>query len=128
MRIVFITGSRDIRFAFTVRGAILRAMDGADAVYHGACRTGVDALAAALAHYELEIETHGMPARWKREGERSAGPRRNERMAKRAAAFIADGHDVVCCAFPWRESKGTRGCIELMRAHGVPTTVFGEEA
>ncbi len=123
MRIVFITGTRESRVTYPMRDAMLIAMAGAEVVYHGACKTGIDAFAASLALYELEVETIGIPARWRHEGDRAAGPRRNARMAERAAKLHAQGNEVICHAFPWRESKGTRGCIDVMRANGVPVVV-----
>lgn len=123
MHVVFITGTRENRVAFMMRDAIWAAMVSADRVYHGACKTGVDALAASIALYDLEVEVTAIPARGKRDGWPKAGPMRNARLAERAAKYIADGHAVVCHAFPWGRSPGTRGCIEEMRKRGVPVIV-----
>lgn len=81
---------------------------------HGACPTGVDA--------QVEIEAPGFetatterhPADWKTHG-RAAGPIRNREMVELGAD--------ICLAFPMGASRGTRGCIALAQAAGIPTTV-----
>lgn len=119
MRVVVITGSRDWRDA----GAIYKAVQGADLVMHGGAR-GADGLAEAAAEY-LQIDTLVMRAKWSGKG-KSAGPERNERMARKARELIDAGHEVQCFAFPGPRSVGTWDCVRRMRTHGIRTTVYGE--
>jgi hypothetical protein len=55
------------------------------------------------------------PADWKRHG-RAAGPIRN-------AEMVALGAD-VCLALPIGLSPGTRGCIDLAEAAGIPVRCY----
>lgn len=57
----------------------------------------------------LPVEVH--PADWRSHG-RKAGPIRNAEMVRRGA--------VVCLAFPVGNSPGTRGCMAMARAAGIP--------
>ena len=112
-----VCGSRDETDAVWVRRAIgqeiyeLTAARGDDrpvCIVHGACKTGVDAIAASLAddHYE-DHELH--PADWDKHG-RAAGPIRNEEMAasKPEAAIVFPG------------GAGTRDMMLRLFAHGIP--------
>lgn len=82
-------------------------------VVHGAAR-GADRFAARIARaWGMVVEPH--PADWKTHG-RAAGHRRNAHM-------VALGAD-VCIAFPLGASRGTRGCMALAEAAGIPVLEF----
>ena len=74
---------------------------------------GADALGERYAK-EKGYSIKRFPAEWERYG-RSAGPRRNEAMAKYADALLAywDG-----------ESRGTKNMIELAKANGLKVGVY----
>lgn len=92
---------------------VIGSNDGWMVLVHGACPTGVDALVNGMYPADFAtVEQH--PADWKAHG-RAAGPLRNREM-------VAAGAD-VCLAFPMGASRGTRGCIALAQAAGIPTTV-----
>lgn len=80
--------------------------------------SGVDTLGERFANaygYKLKI----FPADWSTYG-RSAGPIRNEQMARYAAA--ADRGLLV--AFPVGESRGTRNMIKFARQYGLEVEVI----
>ena len=84
-------------------------------VVHGAAR-GADSHADhAAMNWGWTPERH--PADWDRYG-KSAGHRRNAHM-------ISLGAD-VCLAFPLGESVGTRGCMQLAEAAGIPVVNLGD--
>lgn len=109
---ILITGSRHWSDRDTIEVAVYWASlhaNGRVVVVHGAAR-GADTLAAdAARRLGLDVEAH--PADWQRFG-RSAGHRRN-------AEMVAAGAD-ICLAFPLGESPGTRGCMALALAAGIP--------
>lgn len=74
---------------------------------------GADALGERYAK-EKGYSIKRFPAEWKKYG-RSAGPRRNEAMAKYADALLSywDG-----------KSKGTKNMIELAKANGLKVGVY----
>lgn len=79
---------------------------------HGACPTGVDALAAEVAQsLGWPIEEH--PADWDKHG-RSAGPIRNREM-------VLSGVDHVL-AFHLNGSRGTAQAVRYAKQRGVPVT------
>lgn len=119
MNIVVITGSRNWPSLPPIR----KVVRGANLVLHGGA-TGADEIADKVAG-KLGIVTLRFPAAWNAEG-KAAGPARNERMAVWAEKFMLNGHNVRCYAFPLSESIGTHDCVKRMRAHGIPTTVYGE--
>lgn len=95
---------------------------------HGACPTGADTHAGAVAS-ALGWREHRMPADWGRDG-RSAGFKRNARMVESVAACSADIK--VCVAFPsklaWKQhqegtrpvdSRGTLHCLGLAQEAGL---------
>lgn len=78
---------------------------------HGACPTGVDAIASQIwESHGLPVEAH--PADWKTHG-RAAGFIRNKRMA--------DSNIDVCYAFIYNNSNGARHCANYAESVGVPT-------
>lgn len=109
-------------------------------IVHGACPTGVDHIAAYWCDSarRLGVIEERHPAnwdscgwdcpprphrRWKQAGDRhhpgmlddycpGAGPRRNK-------AMVDSGAD-LCLAFPLGRSSGTRGCMRLAAAVGIP--------
>lgn len=86
---------------------------------HGGAR-GADTIAAQefveLFGLRGTVEVH--EAEWVTYG-RYAGPRRN-------AEMVALGAD-VCLAFPLGASHGTRGCMALAEAAGIPVLNYGDE-
>lgn len=136
---ILVTGSRD----WTDHGAVAAALTeawhdaaqngpGGLTIVHGAA-PGADSSAARWAHdnrtYGVTGERH--PAEWslcapdcppdpkhrrrRRNGSTfcpGAGPRRN-------ALMVGLGAD-LCLAFPLGVSEGTRGCMELAEAAGIP--------
>lgn len=87
-------------------------------VVHGDAPGG-DAIASRWAQAQGRIDAwvtqEPYPADWQGLG-RAAGPARNRAMVKLGAD--------ICVAFPGPDySPGTRGCIELAQAAGIPTWV-----
>ena len=82
--------------------------------------TGADLIARSVAMVlGMRWEDHPVTRdEWKRHG-RSAGHRRN-------AVMVAAGAR-GCVAFPLGESSGTRGCMKLCKAAGIPVWNRGEE-
>ena len=116
-RRVIVTGSRDYADAGKVRAALCRELEqtsGTLTVVHGGCPTGADAIAEqwvrnyALAGFSVKRVEYR--ADWGRLG-KSAGPIRNARM-------VSDGADVVL-AFPFGQSRGTRGTMKLAAKAGI---------
>ena len=89
-------------------------------IVHGGAR-GADSIARDWVedwesfHQDLTQEIH--LADWDTYG-KSAGHRRNGEM-------VASGID-LCLAFPMGESRGTRGCIEMVRKHRpfIPMNIY----
>jgi YspA, cpYpsA-related SLOG family len=117
---ILITGSRDWTNRYLIREAIKAVVAGSGrtiadndvTIVHGAAR-GADRLAASVA-FELAYRDEPHSADWKRYG-KAAGHRRN-------ADMVAAGVD-VCLAFPIGESRGTRGCMRMAEAAGIPVVV-----
>lgn len=129
---ILVTGSRDWPGALAVWNALHRAYTtGGFTVVVGDCPSGVDAYARAWAEQYVmcgvALEQHFAnwetcaPAcqpghrRLRRDGSTycpAAGPRRN-------AAMVNAGAD-LCLAFPLGRSAGTRGCMRLAAAAGIP--------
>lgn len=86
-------------------------------IVSGGCR-GADELGERYAK-ESCIRCSIFPADWSKYG-RSAGPIRNDTMAKYAVK--ADKGYLV--AFPIGESRGTRSMIKLAEQHGLEVTVI----
>lgn len=96
-----------------------KALDGADLVLVGCCRTGTDAAVLRRAR-EREIDVRIYAAKWKATIPTGrAGPDRNGRIAVDAAALKAAGHRVRCFAYPKGKSRGTRGCARLLERLGL---------
>lgn len=124
---VLVTGSRDWLDHNTVGAALAcilaQQIDAGRSmtVVHGDCPTGADRLASIwVGHMQIwlgrgPIAEEPYPADWNRYGN-YAGPKRNEEMVKLGAA--------VCLAFPMPRSKGTRNCIRLAEAAGIPVREF----
>lgn len=121
---ILVSGSRRWRDETAIADAIsgwltTTSLTGVPVVVHGGQRTwdsqrhtwfGADWLAGCVARrWGFTEERH--PADWNRHG-RAAGPIRNTHM-------ISLGADVLL-AFPIGESPGTRGCITLAVAAGIP--------
>lgn len=102
-----IAGSRDITDYNIILAAVLGFDKNITEVVSGGAR-GADALGEEWADNN-RIPIKRFPADWARYG-KSAGPRRNEQMARYADALIAcwDG-----------ESKGTKSMINLAREAGL---------
>lgn len=115
MKVVAVTGSR--HFPWRRSGEIDKVLEGAELLIAGDAR-GADAIARKLA-VRSHIPVLECRANWLELGN-AAGPARNEVMATFAKIFLDAGHEVTCYAFPIGESPGTRGCMRLMKAAGVP--------
>lgn len=115
---ILITGSRTWADRDVIRAALVEAGRSADVhpqdvtVVHGGAR-GADRIAGEIAReFGCTVEIHA--ADWDKHG-KSAGHRRN-------AEMIRAGADMVL-AFPLGESRGTRGCVALAEAAGIPVVV-----
>lgn len=86
-------------------------------IVHGACPTGVDAMANWIAwHWGLAIEQH--PADWSTYGRR-AGFVRN-------AEMVQSGVD-ICLAFVYNKSKGASMTIDLCRKNKIQVFIIEKE-
>lgn len=96
-----------------------KALDGADLVLVGDCETGTDrAVLDRARHREIDVRIY--VAKWSTTKPRNAaGPIRNERMADEAATLKRSGANVRCFAYPKGRSRGTRGCIRLLKKRGL---------
>lgn len=117
---VLVTGSRDVVNEPLVRCELTRAWREAGqplVVVHGACPTGVDAIAATWCreHEFAGIVEERHPARWHLHG-RAAGPVRNAEMVQAGAWRVL--------AFPAGLSRGTRHCMRTALAAGLDVRVF----
>jgi hypothetical protein len=118
---VIICGSREFTDLDLMAQAITELREWADnrplTIVHGRAR-GADSLADSLARVlipDAVIEPH--PADWNYYG-KSAGPIRNAEMVSLGAdlglAFYIEGVD----------SRGTNGCVALMKLAGIPVKEF----
>ncbi len=116
---VIVTGSRAWPRPWVVEGALEDAATrlGPFTVVHGNCPTGADAQAARWAARRQGLGVTAEPHRadWARYGRR-AGPIRNQAMVQAGAVLVL--------AFPWGSSAGTRGCMSLAEAAGIPIHVY----
>lgn len=154
---VIVTGSRDWSDRRAVwgalRGAWQEAAFGPLIVVHGACPSGADAEAAAwvemVSGYGAQVVAEPWRALWdlcgpdcadgdghrvrRRAGDRlhpgdsatycpTAGPRRNAAMVSVGAA------QVLAFLEPRAANRGTRNCIKLARAAGIPVRIYPEGA
>lgn len=115
---ILITGSRDWADRNTINTVLSRTWwqlgrDFNTVLVHGAAR-GADTIAAELwAEQGLPTEAH--PADWRAWGKR-AGTLRNELMVDLGAD--------ICLAFPMSGSVGTRHCMRIAEAAGIPVKSF----
>lgn len=116
---ILITGSRNwtnreiIRQALREAGQAAKTHPQGVVVVHGGAR-GADMIAGEIAReFGCMIEVH--PADWQAHG-KAAGPIRNAHMVKLGAD--------VCLAFPLGESRGTRHCMHMAEAAGIPVKVY----
>ena len=95
-----------------------------DLVIHGACPTGADSIADA---WTIATGTTciPMPARWKAWGKKMGGPMRNRAMCEVAERLAEYGHEVVVCAFPLPDSRGTVNCMREAKARFLKVEVHG---
>lgn len=107
MRVVLVTGTRELRDPAPVRAELERLQP--DLVIHGWCPKGVDAHADAWAR-ERGLIVVRVAADWKRDGKRAAGPKRNSVLVRLACLYRELGHEVVCLAMPGPNSVGTHDC------------------
>jgi len=112
---VLITGSRDWIETDPIWSALgmlqVRTWPLTLTVVHGACPTGVDAIAAdCCRNWAVFAEIH--PADWQRHG-KAAGPIRNSEMVARGAS--------VCLAFIRNASRGATDCADRAERAGIPT-------
>lgn len=123
MRVVVISGSRDLVNSQPIRAVI----QGASLVVTGDAR-GADAMADGIAR-ELGIPCFPLRAMWEAITPagvlgRAAGHERNGRMATLALVLRAAGYEVVCCAFPTRNSRGTWDFVRQLRDAGFEVRVL----
>ena len=85
-------------------------------IISGGC-SGADRMGEEYAE-EWGIKCSVFPADWDRYG-RSAGPIRNEQMAK----YAAEADHGILIAFPIGESRGTRNMIKLAKQYGLETKI-----
>lgn len=119
---VIVTGSRDWPDEFLVWSTLdyVWATCGDDrlVVVHGGA-TGADSHASSWVRFQSDAvteEPHPVTdADWKRIG-KGAGPQRNQAMVDRGADLVL--------AFPMGKSFGTRGCMRMAKAAGIPITVI----
>ena len=112
---VIIAGFRNVQDYKKVEMAIGEADFNITEVVSGGAR-GADKLGELYAHENFLPKTC-FPAYWEQFG-KSAGYRRNEKMADYADALVAiwDG-----------KSKGTKHMIDIMKAHKKPVYIFAVE-
>lgn len=132
---ILITGSRAWTDKKTIERAIIDAIDSHGShlmshddhgptlrwdqitIVHGAAR-GADHIAGRIATvWGMRVEEH--PADWDTHG-KSAGPIRNTEMVRLGAD--------VCLAFPTERSVGTRHCMSLAHAAGIPVRSYEQVA
>jgi len=109
---ILVTGSRNWTNAQAVWAALNEQLTerGPFTLVVGDCPTGADSIAWGWAFSNgLTAEVHH--ADWDVHG-RAAGPIRNR-------AMVESGAD-LCLAFPLGKSPGTRGCMRLAAAAGIP--------
>lgn len=123
---IIVAGSRDYKDYGTLADTLdelidrlqMQGIDKSDIeIISGGCR-GADELGERYAK-ESSIRCSIFPADWGKYG-RSAGPIRNDQMAK--YAIRADKGYLV--AFPIGESRGTRSMIKLAEQHGLEVKVI----
>lgn len=121
---ILVTGSR----YWSDRAAVHRALNvefythGPLTVVHGGCASGADAYAAEWAQlYAADgVTEESHAADWDRHG-KAAGPIRNGQM-------VAKGADLVLAFLqPGAANNGTRNCIKLATAAGIPVRTYPEE-
>lgn len=120
MRTAMISGGRGETRAALVRGALDILLDNYgpfDRVIHGACKTGVDAIADAWAR-DQGIDVKPYPADWGRL-KRAAGPVRNQQMvdSKPDYVFILPGGDGTADARARAEKAGLK-VVVILRYEG----------
>lgn len=115
---ILVTGSREWKNAEVIRQVLCRYVGvGWDVtVVNGGAR-GADALANEIAE-QLGMKTEVYIADWGVYG-KAAGPRRNKHM-------VSLGAD-ICIAFPLGESRGTRYCMKIAEAAGIPVINLGDQ-
>lgn len=106
---ILVTGSRDWHDEIAIEELLFEYSPGL--LVHGACPTGADAIADAIAtRWNWDIERH--PADWDRHGKK-AGPLRNQHMVDLGAD--------VCLAFILNGSRGASHTARIAEAAGIPT-------
>jgi hypothetical protein len=131
-RRILVTGSRHWRDTSPVHAGLRQALGqiyskaqlnpilfnwSAVTLVHGGAH-GLDTIAARVAvEWGMTVEPH--KAEWHRYGRR-AGHVRNHRM-------VTAGAD-ICVAWPKGESVGTRDCMRLAAAAGIPVLNLGDSA
>ncbi|AER26452.1 hypothetical protein FGG39_gp33 [Mycobacterium phage Saintus] len=123
MRRILITGSRDWVARTTVWAALnaelLRSPEGI-IIVHGGARGAddiADRWAWGMRQYGCPVEIEMYPADWEQFGKR-AGTLRNQVMVDLGAD--------ICHAFPLAQSIGTRHCMSIAQAAGIPVLNHGD--
>lgn len=139
MKYILITGAREYPESDWVR-AIELALDEFEptgtVLVHGGAR-GIDTLISdaylsmleTYPSYAEHSEVKCFPAEWDKY-RFSAGPIRNRQMVKYVSAKLAEGHEVVCLAFPLeprQEHSGTWDCIDAIEHAGLLLKKYGAQ-
>lgn len=121
---VIIAGSRKFNdqdlFDKTVNNILANYNTNELEIVSGAC-AGADAMGEEYAKNH-NIRLAEFPAYWSKYG-KSAGPIRNEQMAK----YAAEADRGILIAFPIGESRGTRNMIKLARQYGLEVEIVETE-
>lgn len=115
---VLVTGSRSLAAYQPVYDALeaIRAQGVPMIVIHGDAR-GADHIAKTWATYMPDVTVVSVPADWKNDGPRAAGPIRNSRM-------LELGPDIVLAFFQEElPNKGTQHMAKIAREAGIPVEV-----
>lgn len=113
---ILVTGSRSFPYADLIERdlTILAEKWPEDTILvHGDCPTGADAIAERV-WTGLGRKTEKHPADWEKYA-KYAGPKRNKEMVELGAD--------LCLAYPTKDSKGTKHCIEEVKKAGIPYVV-----
>ena len=129
---ILITGSRDWVDFDMIRKSILEASKNEIAefvtVVHGACPSGADAIADAIAK-DTGMRTEAYAADWSKG--RAAGPIRNAKMVNLGAdvclAFLSPCRKSSCWDKRIHYSHGATGCAKLASDAGIMTIRYYSE-
>lgn len=119
---VLVTGSRDWSDKRAVHLA-LKQLPPDTVIIHGACPTGADAMADAIAK-KLGLTVRAYPADWEAEGKK-AGPIRNSTMLRKEHVQGDPIQRVLAFTLDLERSRGTRDMVTKAKAKGIKVEVIG---